>query len=142
MPGFTPAAAVPQDVKVAASDTLLKESTGEETETGQTYAKIKSIGTPSNRVRSTVRVTFTLKGGSGADAAFGKIYIDGVATGTEQQRVAATYATYTEDFSITDLGTEIELWLKCDNASHPALTDNLSIKGDETEIDQDWEVIT
>jgi len=140
MGGFTSAAAAAKDVKTSASDTLLKESTGVESTNSGTWTTLKAIGIPSNRVRTTIRTTFTLKSSGLGDDAIAKIYINGVATGTQRTTGASTYQTYTEDFTIQDAAVLIELKVT-NNAGQLSYTDNLSIKGTETEIDQDYEVV-
>jgi hypothetical protein len=142
MAGFTSAAAAATDKKTSASDTLLGESTGEQSTMNSSYTEKKVIGMPANRVRTTVRVTFTLKGQDAGTAAYGRIYYNGVAVGTEQSVLSTSYATKTEDIEIDHNGGTIELYLKGAGPGKTAYSDNLSIKGDETEIDQDYEVIT
>jgi len=141
MAGFTSAGAAAKDVKTAASDTLIAESTGEQSTTSVYYVKKKVLGMPSNRVRSTLRITFTLKGSSASVYAKGRIYYNGVAIGAEHTVSSTTYQTKTEDITINGNGGTIELWIKTNNESYAAFSDNLSVRGTETEIDQDYEVI-
>jgi hypothetical protein len=142
MPGFAAAAAAARDKKTVVSDALIAESTGEQSTTSLSYVKKKVIGMPSNRVRTTVRITFTLKSATAGVNARGELYYNGVVIGTAQSTTSATYVTKSEDIQIDCNGGTIELWLNTGHASHAAYSDNLSIKGDETEIAQNYEVIT
>ena len=54
-----------------------------------------------------IRIKFDLLATSGT--AHGKIYINGIAAGTDQTTTSSSYVTYSEDLSVNN-GDTIELW--------------------------------
>ena len=143
MPGFTPApAAAAKDTKVTASDVLLEESTGEESNSTTSYVSKKKIGVPSNSIRNTFRITMRLHGTPISGVAKGQLYLNGATLGTEQSESDVNYHTHTQDLEINAPGGIIELKIKTTSAGDAAYTDSLAIRGAETEHDQEYEVIT
>jgi len=142
MGGFTPASVPPKDVETAASDTLLEESTGEVSTNATTATVVKEIGVPSNRIRTTFRITFTLKIQAAGIQATGRLYHNGTAIGAAQTSTSESYSTKSQDIAIPDPCGTIDLRLFTSNATFAAYSDNLSIKGTETEVEQDFKVIT
>ena len=132
---------VPKDVFCTASDVLLKASTDTVENTSTDWVIKKSIRIPSNRVRSTLRVTFSLKTTSDINAVYGQIYVNGAAVGVEHSTQETSYVTFSEDIPNIRGSAEVQLYLKDENGSGYAYSDNLSVKGDETEVDQEYTVI-
>jgi len=64
----------------------------------------------------TLRISFEMKNDSGGQPTYGKIYIDGVAAGTERYTTSASYQTYTEDI-VVPAGALIQLYSYNDTAS-------------------------
>jgi hypothetical protein len=113
----------------AAGSTALITANTERNTTSTTYAKLKEIYLAYGGVVST---TFDLKKGNEGDAAaYGRIYIDGVAAGTERSRDNVAYQTFTEDITVT-AGCLIQLYAKI--ASGTAYVQNFQIKVAKTYI--------
>lgn len=94
-------------IKTIASDTLKASADTERTITNPTnYALKKRIIV---RYPGTIRTYFELKKGDGTPA--GRIYINGVAVGTERSNGTTSYVAYTEDF-VVGAGDSVELWTK------------------------------
>ena len=99
------------------SDNLKASSDGVQSTTSTTYTKIKEITVPdyspkiSDKDIGKLRVAFDLASNTAANAAYGRIYKNGVALGTERINSNVTYITYTEDleFKVGDL---IQLYAK------------------------------
>lgn len=97
------------------SDTALVVNLAADTTVSTTYVKLKEIKIASTVVQgSTFRFKFDLRNFNGVRTAYGKIYINGVAEGTERSRNANTVAIYSEDLTHTNwkIGDTIELWSK------------------------------
>ena len=96
------------DLAAVASGNL-KVSADTERGTGATgYTLVKSI-----RIfhLGRVRVSFDLKAGTAGVAANGRIYVNGVAVGTECVNTTTSYVTYTEDFRLGS-GDYIQLYYR------------------------------
>lgn len=95
---------------LVAGDVLLASADTERNVSVLGYTKCKEIEIPYG-VRGEVRVKFDLKRGAGG-AVYGKIYINGVATGTERSDSTGSYQTFSEDFSGLTAGDKIQLYCK------------------------------
>jgi hypothetical protein len=103
-------------VLASASATLQKSSDASGTTTSATYVLVKTIVVPPNHMTGGIyRVKFTIAGtrpGEETSIAYGRIYIDGVATGTERS-VTNTSAEFSEDLTLTVAGgKQIQLYCK------------------------------
>lgn len=84
------------------------------------YLKVKEI-TFDTGILGTITVKFDLKfvnnGGSGTTA-YGRIYVNGAAVGTERTTTSTYYTTYSENI-VTNLapGSTIEIWAKTNDAT-------------------------
>jgi hypothetical protein len=79
-----------------ASDTLKISADNISGSSATTYVKVKEIKI---NISGTVRVKFDL-GNGGLHTAFGRIYKNGVAVGTERSSSTDTYTTYSEDIQL------------------------------------------
>ncbi len=86
---------------IIVSDDLRNSNDTEKSKTGASYVKAKE--TKLNAGLAAVRIKFDLKSGS-ADNAYGTIYKNGAAVGTERMVTGTTYETFSQDFSslVTD----------------------------------------
>lgn len=74
----------------------------------------------------TYRIKFDLKI-SASGYAYGKIYRNGVAVGTEQSETSTSYVTKSEDISGWSVGDEIQLYINTSNAGLTAYTQNFRL---------------
>lgn len=74
------------------------------------YTKYKTITiTALSPNPSTIRIKFDMKADLGVGTAYGKIYKNGGAVGTERTTTSGSYVTFTEDISFAQ-GDTLELW--------------------------------
>ncbi len=84
--------------------------TTEENSADAAYTKVKEIKVGRS---GSYRIRFDLACAAAAGTAYGRIYKNGVAIGTERSKVAdVNYTTYTEDFTGIVLGDLIQLYAK------------------------------
>ena len=95
---------------LSASDVLQVSADTERTNNNTSYALKKSIQIASG---GTIRIKFDIKTSNSGYGAYGKIYKNGVALGTEQSNVTETYQTKSEDLQFS-AGDTVELWVKVD----------------------------
>lgn len=74
-----------------------------------TYTKKKEIRVSRE---GAIRVSFDMKSNVGGLIAYGRIYINGIAVGTERTTTSTSYSTYTEDFSGINNGDLVQLYVK------------------------------
>jgi hypothetical protein len=74
------------------------------------------------------RVSFQLRGTGtpGLYTGYGRIYIDGVAAGTLQSQISATYVTKTEDIYVPP-GSTLQLFLQTSDITQPGQSSNFTI---------------
>jgi len=89
-------------IQLAASDT---EVNTEET----SYTKVKEIEI--GAIGGEMTISFQLKAAGGATA-YGRIYKNGAAVGTERSTASSTYQTYSEDISGLVSGDLVQLYIK------------------------------
>lgn len=96
------------------SDVVLVTNLTEKSTTNGTYVKLKEIELV-QRVyeESRFRFKFDLRAQAAGRTGYGKIYKNGVAIGSEQTTVGATYVTKTEDINVGtwNVSDKIELWV-------------------------------
>ena len=85
---------------------VLVQALTERTTTSASYVKLKEITVPTN---GTLTIDFDLRTGNPAAAAYGRIYIDGVAVGTERSTTGVSYTTYSESITVVS-GEAIQLY--------------------------------
>lgn len=113
----------------AAGDVIaINSDTARETDSTAAYIKLKEILIATG---GTVRVCFDLKSDlDGANyTAFGRIYKNGVAHGTERTEEAMVWTTFSEDLAFV-AGDLVQLYAKCELQSRPAHIRNLRLKSD------------
>ena len=116
---------------VQASDTLRISADTERSNTGSVYTKLKEIKTLADGV---ARIKFDLKSAT-ANSAYGQIYINGVAVGTERNVIGSTYQTFTEDIIVQKYDL-IQLYVKAGSASYTTVVRNFRIYYDfSTDMD-------
>lgn len=92
----------------SASDTLQQSADTERHDSVDAYQLVKSIFV---RIGGTIRVKFDLKQNNGGTSAYARIYVDGVAVGTERQATGGTYTTFSEDITINPF-SYVQLYAK------------------------------
>jgi len=111
---------LPYIIKKAASANIRNSYDAETSSTSNTYEKVKTI-TLANGLLGEVRFNFMIKfidnGGNGTTA-YGRIYRNGVALGTEQSTTEIVYDPKSEDIEQNWLpGDTVELWVKTNDFS-------------------------
>jgi hypothetical protein len=89
---------------VTAGNVYIARNDAEESHSGTTLTTLKEFYTTQS---GTCRILFELKYGT-AGTSYARIYINNVSMGTLRSSTSSTYATYTEDFSIS-VGDYIQL---------------------------------
>ena len=95
------------------SDDLLHSHDAESNTVSTTYIKAKTITLDTLFLTpSTIRIKFDIRRDTGGDtiAAYGRIYKNGGAVGTERSTTSATYVTFSEDISFAE-GDTLELYI-------------------------------
>ena len=82
-------------------------SESEVTTSSTTYTKAKDIEVPAD---GRVTVTFSLNGSGGGSDAYGRVYVNDVAVGTERQ-INSGYTAYSEDVDVT-AGDNVQVWFR------------------------------
>lgn len=118
-----------QVFELSASNNLRVSADTERTEATTGYVKEKDI---TIQHRGTVRVKFDLKG-TGGDTAYGRIYVNGVAVGTERTTTETAYQTYSEDIAVLS-GDEVQLYIKTGTLTVPAYCRNFRIYYDKNAV--------
>ena len=118
--------------KYVISDNLLHSHDNFGTACGTTYSVVKTIAIDALYPPSTIRVKFDLRCVFTAQNAYGRIYKNGVAFGTERINGTTSYVTYSEDLSFVQ-GDTLELWVKADTANG-AGRQNFRVYGDESPV--------
>lgn len=111
--------------KVAGS-ILYSSANTERTSSATSYTSIKSFTVG---MGGQYRIKFDLRiqiGGIG-DTAYGRIYKNGVALGTEQTDTSGTYSTKTEDLATFSPGDVIALYVKTSNAGNLCVVKNFQL---------------
>lgn len=98
------------DLTIVASETLRNSNDGLKTTVLATYTKIKEIKVNANL--SACRVKFDGQRDPTEANAYGRVYKNGVALGTERELYFGTYATYSEDFTNFLVNDLIQIYAK------------------------------
>ena len=107
---------LPHVVKKAASANVRNSYDAEATDTSAGYVKKKTI-TLTDGMVGQARFLFDIKTSNVAVSVNGRVYRNGVALGTEQSSVSATYETKSEDLAQDfNPGDTVELWVHGDGA--------------------------
>jgi hypothetical protein len=93
-----------------------------------TDAKVREI---SISLAGTVRVSMRLKSNNSLGVAYGRIYKNGVAVGTQRSVSGTTPTTFTEDIAVS-VGDLIQVYCRSNNASYLAMQDLLSLGANQS----------
>ena len=120
-------------VKVA-SDNLRNSHDAESSTSSATYVKAKTF-TINETLKGTIRVKFDIKSSYAASSAYGKVYKNGAAIGTEQEQTDTVYATKSEDIDFGTMysGETIEIWIK-NNGTYTTTCRNFRLYYDNENI--------
>jgi len=122
---------IPHLVNKAASANLRNSHDAEATSAATAYTKVKTI-TLTNGLVGQQRFLFDIKTAGGGATAYGKIYRNGVALGTEQTDVTGGYVTKSQDITQTwNPGDTVELWIYTSNAGQIVSVQNFRIAYDD-----------
>lgn len=100
------------DIISAAGSILLVSANNEQFSNSDTYEKVKEIKL--GNIKNELRVSFDLKKDNSGNA-YGRIYRNGVAVGTERITSSTSYVNYSEDLSGWSEGDTVELWIHRDS---------------------------
>jgi len=92
-----------------ATDNLRDSANTDRFASTTSYTKVKEI--TFNEGDGNIRVKFDMRLTGGAGTAYGRIYVNGIAVGTEQSELGSTYVTYSEDISV-ETGDLVQLYYK------------------------------
>ena len=115
---------------VGVGDTAIVSHDAEANTASTSYVKLKTITLGANmRPGRTLRIKFDLHNSTtGPPYAYGRIYRNGVAVGTEQTTPSDSYVTKSEDITDWDSGDTIELWMKA-ISTYTAYVQNFRVCG-------------
>lgn len=121
-------------LEFSASDTLQQSADTERSESLNAYVKLKEIEVKRN---GTIRIAFDLKSEVNFTTAFGRIYINGVAAGTERSTVSTAYVNYSEDLTVAE-GDLVQLYAKHQDADpgNSAFVRNFRLYWDTVGVDE------
>ncbi len=114
-----------QDISFTAGTKLEALAASEVGFVSTTYIKKKEISVGTG---GTITVSFRLKSASAVTsyAAYGQIYVNGVAVGTVRTTTSKTYVTYTQDITVA-AGDLVQLYVKGGNVEYLAFADQFKI---------------
>jgi hypothetical protein len=93
-----------------------------------TYTKLKEIQIATG---GTIRISFDLQTNGGSYTAYGRIYKNGVAVGTQRSTTSTTYVTFSEDLAGFSAGDLVQLYGKQQSASYICFVRNFRLKANK-----------
>lgn len=111
------------ELSMAASDVLRNSNDAEKGTQSLTYVKVKECLL--NADLPACRIKFDLRNNADAYVAYGKIYKNGVAIGTERTNNTWTTVTFSQDFTGFVSGDLIQIYAKQAQATHWAYVSNM-----------------
>jgi len=102
---------------VAAGNQKISSNPGEKTTTSTTYVKLKQTKIGRS---GTYRIEFSLKTLGSQYPAYGRIYRNGAAVGTERSVTGTNYVVFSQDIGGWSVGDYIEIWGRTSDASATA----------------------
>lgn len=111
-------------VRYFAGDVSLQSDNTEAQSSNTTYTEMKDMFV--GIIGGEFRVKFDLKSSLAGETAFGRIFKNGVAYGTEQTTTSDTYSTFSEDLTFED-GDEISLRVKTTDGTYTSDVRNFSV---------------
>ena len=109
---------------VAAGNQKISSNPGEKSTTSTTYAKLKQTKIGRS---GTYRIVFSLKTLGSQYPAYGRIYRNGAAVGTERSVTGTNYVVFSEDIGGWSVGDYIEIWGMATNADAGAYVTSLQL---------------
>lgn len=132
----------PSALIFSASDNLKKSDDASSNQSGTSYTKEKEFDTLPDDLLSNdseLRIKFDLASAHITVTAYGRIYKNGVAVGTEQTTTSTSYVTFSEDISNLSAGDLIQLYTKTSAFGNPVYVQNFRAYGDyETKTVFSW----
>ncbi|MCF7835795.1 MAG: right-handed parallel beta-helix repeat-containing protein [Candidatus Marinimicrobia bacterium] len=116
--------------ELIASNNLKVSADTERTERYTNFVKVKDITVNTD---GTIKVKFDLKSNGGGYVAYGRIYVNGVAVGTERITNETTYQNYSEDITISK-GDEVQLYIRSGTAPVYAYIENFRLYWDKVVV--------
>jgi len=113
-------------MELVAGDQLLDSDDSSENTSSTTYTLKKTITVPD--IRGTLRISFRLNTGTDFKYAYGRIYKNSVAIGTERTVFTTGFQTFSEDIAGWESGDDIELYIKAESPA-TAYAEQLRIRG-------------
>ena len=123
--------------KYVIGDSSLISHYSEQTTTSESYTKLKTITLGSNiGINTILRIRFDLKLDPVGSPpwAYGRIYRNGIAVGTERQTGSSSYITYSEDITDWNAGDTVELWVRTHDSGYTAYVQDFTICGSHNSI--------
>ncbi|AEY64837.1 hypothetical protein [Clostridium sp. BNL1100] len=102
-------------IKLIAGNILIGNSGDPARTTNTWYTKVREITT--SLLGGTIRVKFYLSAGSSTTTAYGRIYVNDVAIGTERTVKGISSIIFTEDISI-NAGDKVQIYIKTSNSDY------------------------
>jgi hypothetical protein len=94
-----------------------------------TYAKLKTIQLLTlRRQRETIRTYFEMETSNSTVTAYGRVYKNGVAFGTERSTTSTSYVSFSEDLLFAE-GDTVELWGHVSSTGYNEYVRNFRILG-------------
>lgn len=119
------------DANAAAGDTLLKSDDAIVNTTSISYVVKKSITVPAGYTRDNeFRIKFSIRCDTSGYNVMGKIYVNGLAVGTQRTTTSNSYVEFSEDITDIQSGDNVELYLSVANAGRTCYAQNFRIYGD------------
>ena len=109
---------------VAAGNQKISSNPDEKTTTSTTYVKLKQTKIGRS---GTYRIRFSLKMPITDYTAYGRIYRNGAAVGTERSTTSTSYVVFSEDIGGWSVGDYIEIWGMATNADAGAYVTSLQL---------------
>ena len=102
---------------VAAGNQKISSNSGEKSTTSTTYVKLKQTKIGRS---GTYRIEFSLRTSAAGYTAYGRIYRNGAAVGTERSVTGTNYVVFSEDIGGWSVGDYIEIWGRISSADASA----------------------
>jgi len=130
----------PNAYSIEASDDLRASDDTEYINASETYVKIAELTVTKKYLSAVIRCKFDMRQQEG-HTAYGKIYKNGVAIGTEQSTTSDTYVTKSEDIDFTSLeiGDLIQLYAMGWDVDYDMYYKNFRLYGiDKVYVTDSW----
>ena len=130
-----------KDSNITPSDVLIIENIPcSHTVNTTGYVEVYSFRVKTGVLSATCRCVFNLRTVAAGGTAYGRVYLDYAAIGTEQSTTSTSSVNFSEDLDLVGAGHVVSLYLKT-SSGHNAHTNSFKIKGDAFEIATSWQEI-